>query len=146
VEIWTGGNAIPFLGLFVSNFLYFFFAVLEKILERVGNTWLKVIGGSRVDASTTTSILRNGQPLPDDIENAVEVSHTKQKTKGNWKPFVRTLIKKKRKFSICIRKLRKDRLQSHIKQTAFSYMTKNLHIFSYIRKPFLIYDYATDPN
>ncbi len=30
-----------------------------------------------MDASTTTSILRNGRPLPDDIENAVEVSHEK---------------------------------------------------------------------
>jgi hypothetical protein len=51
------------------------------VLEKIGNTWLQVIGGSRVDASTTTSILRNGQPLPDDIENAVEVSHAKTKKK-----------------------------------------------------------------
>ncbi len=29
---------------------------------------------------------------------------------------------------------------------AYSYMTKYLRISSYIRKPFLIYDFATDLN
>ncbi len=36
-------------------------------------------------------------------------------------------------------------MQSHIWQTASSYMTKYLCISSYIRKPFLIYDFAPDP-
>ncbi len=35
--------------------------------------------------------------------------------------------------------------QSHIWLTAFSYMVKYLRISSYIRKPFLIYDFATAP-
>jgi hypothetical protein len=36
-------------------------------------------------------------------------------------------------------------LHSHIKLTASSYMTKNLRISSYIRKPYVIYDFATAP-
>ncbi len=38
-----------------------------------------------------------------------------------------------------------ERLQSNIWFTASSYMTKYLRISSYIRKPFLIYDFATAP-
>jgi hypothetical protein len=38
-----------------------------------------------------------------------------------------------------------EQLQSHIWLTASSYMGKYLRISSYIRKPFLIYDYATAP-
>ncbi len=40
-----------------------------------------------------------------------------------------------------------EQLQSHIHiwLTASSYMGKYLRIFSYIRKPFLIYDFATAP-
>ncbi len=56
-----------------------------------------------------------------------------------------TLIKKKIKFSSYIRKFRRDRLQSRIWQTASSYIVKNLRISSYVRKPFHIYDFATDP-
>ncbi len=48
-----------------------------------------------------------------------------------------TLIKKKRKFSSYIRKLRKEQLQSHIWLTAFSHI--------YYRKLFLIYDFVTAP-
>ncbi len=58
-----------------------------------------------------------------------------------------TLIKKKRKFSsyTYIRKFRREQLPSHICLTASSYMTKYLRISSYIRKPFLIYDFTTAP-
>jgi hypothetical protein len=57
-----------------------------------------------------------------------------------------TLIKKKIKFSSYIRKLRKDRLQSHIRlKASSSYMVKYLRIYSYFGKPFLIYEFATDP-
>ncbi len=59
--------------------------------------------------------------------------------------FPSTLIKNKIKFTTYIRKFRWDRLQSHIWLTASSYMVKYLRISSYIRKPFLIYDFATDP-
>jgi hypothetical protein len=38
-----------------------------------------------------------------------------------------------------------EQLQSHICLTASSYMGKYLRIFSYIRKPFLMYDFATSP-
>ncbi len=44
-----------------------------------------------------------------------------------------------------IRKFRKDRVQSHIWQTASSYMTKYWRNFSYFRKHFLIHDFATAP-
>jgi hypothetical protein len=53
--------------------------------------------------------------------------------------------KKKTKFSSYVRKSRSEQLQSHIWLTASSYMTKYLRISSYIRKPFLIYDFATVP-
>jgi hypothetical protein len=56
-----------------------------------------------------------------------------------------TLIKKKRKLSSYIRKFRRDRLQNHTWQTASSQMVNYLHISSYFRKPFLIYDFALDP-
>ncbi len=38
-----------------------------------------------------------------------------------------------------------EQSQSHIWLTASSYMTKYLRISSYIRKPYLIYDFATAP-
>ncbi len=53
--------------------------------------------------------------------------------------------KKEKKIFSHLRKSRRERLQSHIWLTASSYMTKYLHIFSYIRKFFLIYDFATAP-
>ncbi len=56
-----------------------------------------------------------------------------------------TLIKKKIKLYSYIRKFRVEQLQSHIWLTAFSYMGKYLHISSYIRKLFLIYDFSTAP-
>jgi hypothetical protein len=37
------------------------------------------------------------------------------------------------------------RVQGHVWQTASSYMGKNLRISSYIRRPFLINDFAPDP-
>jgi hypothetical protein len=59
--------------------------------------------------------------------------------------FHTTLIKKKIKFSSYIGKFRVEQLQSHIWLTASSYMGKCFRISSYIRKPFLIYDFATPP-
>ncbi len=53
--------------------------------------------------------------------------------------------KKKIKFSSYIRKFRVEQLQSHICLTASSYMGKYLHVSSYMRKPFLMYDIATAP-
>jgi hypothetical protein len=57
-----------------------------------------------------------------------------------------TLIKKRKKMPhIRTRKSRRERLQSH-KLTASSYMANYLRIASYVRKPFLIYDFATVPS
>ncbi len=56
-----------------------------------------------------------------------------------------TLIKKKIKFSSYIGKFRVEQLQSHIWLMASSYIGKYFRISSYIRKPFLIYDFATAP-
>ncbi len=56
-----------------------------------------------------------------------------------------TLIKNKIKFSLNIRKFRMEQLQSHVWLTTSSYMWKYLRISSYIRKPFLVYDFATAP-
>ncbi len=57
------------------------------------------------------------------------------------------LIKNKIKFSSYIRKFRVEQLnaKSYIYDFASSYMGKYLRISSYIRKPFLIYDFATVP-
>jgi hypothetical protein len=62
-------------------------------------------------------------------------------------PWVRALMKKKSKFSSNIRKFRVEQLQ-----LAVTYITNGLLIYgeilrisSYIRKPFLIYDFATAP-
>ena len=51
-----------------------------------------------------------------------------------------TLLKKKIKFFSYIRKFRIEQLQ-----LASSYMLQYLRISSYIRKPFLIYDFVTAP-
>ncbi len=56
-----------------------------------------------------------------------------------------TLINKKIKFSSYVRKFKMEQLQSHIWLSASSYMGKYLRISSYIRKPFLMYDFATAP-
>ncbi len=59
-----------------------------------------------------------------------------------------TLIKKKSKFSSLkgkFREIRMEQLQSHIWLTASSYMGKYLRISLYIRKPLLIYNFATAP-
>ncbi len=58
---------------------------------------------------------------------------------GGLRGMFTALIKKKIKK----RKFRRDRLQG---LTASTYMVKYLRISSYIRKPFLIYDSATDPT
>ncbi len=57
----------------------------------------------------------------------------------------RALIKNNIKFSAYMRKFRMEQLQSHKWLTNSSYMGKYLCISSYIRKPFLIYDFATAP-
>jgi hypothetical protein len=59
--------------------------------------------------------------------------------------YAATLIKNKIKLSSYIRKFRMEQLQSHIWLTASSYMGKYLRISSYIRKAFLIKDFATAP-
>ncbi len=54
--------------------------------------------------------------------------------------------RKEKKISSYIMKFRRDQLQSHIWLTAPSYfLVKYLHISSYIRNPFLIYDFVRDP-
>ncbi len=53
--------------------------------------------------------------------------------------------KKEKEIFLNRRKFRRDRLQNHIWPAASLYITKYLRISSYIRKPFLIYDLATDP-
>ncbi len=56
-----------------------------------------------------------------------------------------TLKKKyEKKFPSYIRKFIREELQSHM-TNASSYMVKYLRISSYIRKPFLLYDFATAP-
>ncbi len=65
---------------------------------------------------------------------------------NSWKVPIRCTDKKENKIFLLymyIRKSRGDRLQSPIWLTVSSYMTKYLRIFSYMRKLFLIYDFAT---
>ncbi len=51
----------------------------------------------------------------------------------------------KKVSSYTYKEIKMDHVQSHIWLTASSYMGKNLRFSSYIRKPFLIYDFAPDP-
>ena len=44
-----------------------------------------------------------------------------------------------------MKKFRMEQLQSHIGLTASSYMAKYLCISSYIKKPFILYDFPTAP-
>jgi hypothetical protein len=60
-------------------------------------------------------------------------------------PQVALLCTEKRKKNFLIfRELRRDRVQSQW-PTVSSYIVKYLPISSYIRKPFLLYDFAPDP-
>ncbi len=52
---------------------------------------------------------------------------------------------KGKKIFLIYKEIQRDRVQSHLWLTASSYMVKYLSISSYIRKPFLIYDFAPDP-
>jgi len=56
-----------------------------------------------------------------------------------------TLIKKKIKFFSYVRKFRMEQLRSHKWLTVYSHMVKYLRISSYIRKPFIINDFETNP-
>ncbi len=56
-----------------------------------------------------------------------------------------TLIKKKIKFSSYIRKFRVEQLQSHIWWRDSQYMRKCANISPYMRRPLVIYDFATAP-
>ncbi len=49
------------------------------------------------------------------------------------------------KLYLIYKEFRRDRVQIHIWPTASSYITKYLRFSSYIRKPYLIYDFAPDP-
>ncbi len=53
--------------------------------------------------------------------------------------------KKKIKFFLIYKEIKRDRGSYNIRPKASSYMGKYLRISSYIRKPFLIYDFAPDP-
>ncbi len=55
------------------------------------------------------------------------------------------LIKNKIKFSSYIGKFRVEQLQSHIRGRAFLYMRKCENISPYMRRPLVIYDFATAP-
>ncbi len=62
-------------------------------------------------------------------------------------PFLRILytVKKEKKIFLIYKEIQLEQLQSHIWLTASSYIGKYLRISSYIRKPFLKYDFATAP-
>ncbi len=53
--------------------------------------------------------------------------------------------KKEKKIFLIYKEIQRDRVLNHILLTTFSYMVKYLYISSYIRKPFIMYDFAPDP-
>jgi hypothetical protein len=55
------------------------------------------------------------------------------------------MIKKKIKIFLIYKEIQNGALAKSYKTNASSYMRKYLNISSYIRKPFLIYDFATAP-
>ncbi len=79
------------------------------------------------------------------VMRALSFIHMSLNPKPEERYFCNCTDRKKIKFSLYIRKLRMEQLQSHIWLTASSYMGKYLRISSYIRKPFRIYDFATAP-
>ncbi len=54
-------------------------------------------------------------------------------------------VKKENQIFSIYKEIQLEQLQSHKWLTTSSYMGKYLRISSYIRKPFLIYDFATAP-
>jgi hypothetical protein len=51
----------------------------------------------------------------------------------------------KKKIFLINKEVQKGSVAKSYMAEAYSYMTKYLSVSSYIRKPFLIYDFATDP-
>jgi hypothetical protein len=95
------------------------------------------------------SIVKEGHVFFLSFEKAQKLSYPRQLTHffylcGGCTYFAYT-DKKENQISSYIRKFRIKQLRSHIWLTAFSYMVKYLRISSYIRKPVLIYDFATAP-
>ncbi len=84
-------------------------------------------------------------PGSGDLLQEIRSSSKYLKWKDAWPVRPIYTDKKITKFSSYIRKSRRERLKSHIWLTASWYMTEYLRISSYIRKPFLIYDFATAP-
>ncbi len=62
-----------------------------------------------------------------------------------YEGYLSTRIKKKIKFSSFIWKFRVEQLQSHVWGRASSYMRKCVNISPYMRRPLVIYDFATAP-
>ncbi len=124
--------------IFLTNFLFSMisltiFAVVHDFSVEVG----KMLGVSWKGHS----VARHGVPVA--CQAKIQFTSYNYVDKYNG-----TQIKKKIKFSSYIRKFRVEQLQSHIWLTASSYMGKYfriLFISSYIRKPLLIYDFATAP-
>ncbi len=81
---------------------------------------------------------------PQPLSHAKRIEEWNEKVVCTFPSYI-TLLKKKRKFTSYIRKFRRDRVQSHVWLTGSPNMTKYLHISSYIRKLFLIYDFAPGP-
>jgi hypothetical protein len=67
-------------------------------------------------------------------------------TKSHSLPNMTHTDKKEKKIFLIYKEIQRDRVQSHIWLSASSFMVKYLHIFSYIRKPFLIYDFASESH
>ncbi len=108
----------------------------RKYFVRSWQAWKNYINPSRSYGANVVEICPCWLPVDGALVQAAVLPCTQHN---------HTLIKKKIKFSSPIRKFRMQQLQSHIWLTASSYMGKYLRISSYIRKPFLIYDFATAP-
>ncbi len=92
-----------------------------------------------------TSQLRRPKTFSDMRSSSSFMKHSDKNSEGNGcKVIYDYTDKKKDKFSSYMKKFRRERLQSHIWLTASSYIVEYLRISSYIRKPVLIYDFATD--
>ncbi len=99
------------------------------------------------DNASLTDVSRpcGGWHYAEGVEVRSAARHTLMRSMRRVMDDFPTLIKKKINVSLSKRKFRMEQLQSYIWLTASSYMGKYLHISSYIRKPFLIYDFSTDP-
>ncbi len=121
--IWRKGNLLPMKNIYYSGYS-------SNLLEECNFIWSAILSPSLLISYCYTPSIKV-------TINAV----------ARWVfcPSVPRTDKKENQIILIYDEFRMEQLQSHIRLMASSYIGKYLRISSYIRKPFLIYDFATAP-